>query len=116
MDNLSAIIQEDTLSALSSETLQCILENPSLSCPEINLYNAVLSWHHHHHGDFSNQRESLLLHLSKLDLKLIDLNSLAERVHSSGVFAKEEMAELYRLRITLGQFDHNSRNERKVLK
>ena len=116
VNNLRAIILEDTLYVLSSDTFQSILQNPSLACLEINLYSAVLSWHHHHYGDFNNHRESLLLHLSMLDLKLIDLNSLAERVHASGVFSKDEMAELYRLRITLGQLDHNSRAERKVYK
>lgn len=116
LDNISAIIQEDTLYALSSETFQSILQHPSLTCPEIQLYNAVLSWHQHHHGDFNTHRESLLLHLSKLDLRLIDLNSLAERVHASGVFSKDEMAEVYRLRISLGQFSHYSRNDRKVFR
>jgi hypothetical protein len=112
--NLDAIIEEDTLHTLSSETFQRILQYPSLTCPEINLFQATLKWHSHHYGDFNTHRESLLLHLSKLELKLLALNSLADQIHPSGVFSKDEMAELYRLRITLGQFGECSRHERKV--
>lgn len=111
--NLESIIQEDALYHLPKASFHRLLQNPSLSCPEVELYKAVLSWHQHRYGDFVTQRDSLLSQLAMLDLKLIDLPSVAQLIHSSGVFSKDEMAEIYRLRITLGQFCISSRMDRK---
>ncbi len=114
LENLEPIIQENAHLALTEFTFQRILQNPALSCQEVDLYKAVLAWHQHHNGDFQTHRETLLHLLSMLDLKLIDLNSMADCVHTSGVFSLDEMAELYKLRINLHQFGQSSRVERRV--
>lgn len=114
LENLEEILIDGSHHILPQKTFDRILQVPDLNCPEIDLYKGLASWHLHNNGSFSNCRDSFLNQLSLLDLKLIELSSLAECVHESGAFSKDDMAELYRRRITLGQFDYSSRVDRKV--
>lgn len=113
LENLEEILQDGGHHILPQKTFERILQVPDLNCPEIDLYKGVTSWHVHNNGSFSNSRDTFLNQLSMLDLRLIELSSLAECIHTSGAFSQDEMANLYRRRITLGQFENSSRVERK---
>lgn len=115
MEHLEDIIQDGSHHVLGQRTLERILQVPGVNCPEIDLFKAVASWHLHHNGSFQTNRDTFLRQLSMLDLKLIELSSLADCVHVSGAFSQIEMAELYRLRINLGQFDNATRVDRRVI-